>query len=151
MKANVNLENEENVIVRPSTIANHKQRRRYKQIVKKRKLNTRISDAYSSLLEGGGGDGTPPQKFEEGDKASINIEAVKARKNYSNLAPSYQKFVEESEGKTFTVHIERPNMISFVEESKWLFWSGDLIKVENDLESPEEAPTEVVEPIEATE
>ena len=48
------------------------------------------------------------------------------------MADAYKEFVDASEGVVFTAHVERENMISLVEEPKWLFWSGDLEKVPQD-------------------
>ena len=48
------------------------------------------------------------------------------------MADAYKEFVDASEDVVFTAHVERENMISLVEEPKWLFWSGDLEKVPQD-------------------
>ena len=81
---------------------------------------------------GGAGTPSPPKKFEEGEKLRLNIERIKARKNYDKMADAYKEFVDASEGVVFTAHVERENMISLAEEPKWLFWSGDLEKVPQD-------------------
>lgn len=46
------------------------------------------------------------------------------------MAEAYKSFVEDNESVVFTAHVEKPNMISFLEEPRWLFWSGDLDIVE---------------------
>lgn len=82
------------------------------------------------------GEHTPPQRIEEGQKVMLNLQAIKARKNYERMSPLYKEFVDANDGAVFTAHVERPNMISMQEEPRWLFWSGDLIKVQT--ETPEE-------------
>lgn len=83
------------------------------------------------IVNEGSGTPSPPQEIAEGDKVRLNIELVKTRKNYSRMAEGYKKFVEQNDGTVFTAHVERENMISMAEEPRWLFWSGDLIKVDN--------------------
>lgn len=90
-----------------------------------------ISNA-DAIRIGGVGTPSPPKKFEEGEKVRLNIERIKARKNYDKMADAYKEFVDASEDVVFTAHVERENMISLVEEPKWLFWSGDLEKVPQD-------------------
>lgn len=115
---------------------NRKQRRTVEKAARKRGATEKEAKAYAEILSnadairtGGAGETAPPKKFEEGDKVTLNIERIKNRKNYDRMADAYKEFVSESEGAVFTVHIERENMISFVENPRWLFWSGDLDKV----------------------
>ena len=85
------------------------------------------------------GEHTKPQDFEEGDQIRLNVEAIKARKNYERMSTMYKEFVEASGDTVFTAHVERANMISLSEEPKWLFWSGDLIKlVETEVATDEQ-------------
>lgn len=80
----------------------------------------------------GTGDKTPPQKFQEGDKFMLDVKLVKSRKNYDKMNDRCKQFVDGSEGKVLTAHIEHGRLISAKEEPRWLFWSGDLIKVTED-------------------
>ena len=93
------------------------------------KLAKQIYGIDNIRLEGLG-ETTPPQKFDEGEKFKLDIEKIKARKNYERTLEGYKEFVEANQETIFTAHIERPNAISAVEEPRWLFWSGDIIKVE---------------------
>jgi len=115
---------------------NRKQRRTIEKVARRRGATKKEAKTYTGILNnadairnGGVGETTPPKEFNEGDKVTLNIERVKSRKNYDRMADAYKEFVSESEGAVFTVHIERENMISFVENPRWLFWSGDLDKV----------------------
>lgn len=83
------------------------------------------------IVNEGSGTPSPPQEIDEGGKVRLNTELIKARKNYQRMAESYKKFVEQNDDTVFTAHVERENMISMVEEPRWLFWSGDLIKVDD--------------------
>lgn len=72
------------------------------------------------------GKNTPPKEFREGGRVLLNIDAIKARKNYGRMTASYREFVEASDGVVFTAHVEHSNLISLQEDPRWLFWSGDL-------------------------
>jgi hypothetical protein len=73
-------------------------------------------------------DHTEPKDFNEGDKVTINISSVKSRPNYIHMNEKYKEFVDDSEGKVFTVKYDNgtKNLITFEENDMWLFWSGDL-------------------------
>ena len=79
---------------------------------------------------------TDPLEFNEGDKVMLNMFAIQTRLNYSKMNEGYKKFVEESDGKVFTVHFEHDNnkLVTLLENPKWLFWCGDLIKVDGNIE-----------------
>ena len=79
------------------------------------------------IRQNGSGVPNPPQKFNEGDKVMMDVERIKARVNYERMSDAYKQFVSEHAGEVFTAHIERENLISFTEEPRWLFWSGDLV------------------------
>lgn len=112
---------------------NRQERRSLEKRVRKNGATANDAKAYVQTLSNadairtsGAGTPSPPKKFEEGDKVLLSIERIKARQNYDKMAESYKEFVNASSGKVFTVHVERGNMISLIEEPKWLFWSGDL-------------------------
>jgi hypothetical protein len=75
---------------------------------------------------------SPPQSISEGDKVKLNVELIKSRKNYENMLDGYKDFVNDNADSIFTAHVERESIISMVEEPKWFFWSGDLIKCKSD-------------------
>lgn len=116
---------------------NRQQRRKVEKVARSRgasgdeaKSIAMIVSNADEIRKGGTGAHTTAKSFNDGDKVKLNIEAVKSRKNYDRMLPLYKEFVETSEDTVFTVHVEQGNLISFIEEPKWLFWSGDLIKVE---------------------
>ena len=114
---------------------NREQRRALAKRAQKHGMSKELAKTDAEIASGTG-EHTKPQAFEEGDKIRLNIEAIKARKNYDRMSPMYKKFVEVAGDTVFTAHIERADMISLAEEPKWLFWSGDLIKVsESELEA----------------
>lgn len=88
--------------------------------------------AYATISKGTG-EHTDAKHFEEDDKLMLNVPAIQSRKNYKIMNPKYKEFVESSKGKIFTAHKENTNLISLKEEPAWLFWSGDLIKVDEEV------------------
>ena len=70
-----------------------------------------------------------PQDIQDGDKVIINVDLVKGRKNYESMSTKYKDFVESVGDTVFTARQERKNLISLEESPQWLFWSGDLIIV----------------------
>lgn len=111
---------------------NREQRRNFIKKAKARGLEKSTAEAYAEITDKGSGNNTPPKSFEEGDLVQLNVEAIKNRQNYPRMSELYKKFVDDSVGKVFTAHVERPNLISLKEEPKWLFWSGDLSRVKGE-------------------
>lgn len=118
---------------------NRQERRNLEKRVRKGGATAEEAKSYVKTINnadairvGGAGTPSPPKKFEEGDKVRLNMERIKSRKNYERMADAYKEFVDASTDMVFTAHVERENMISLVEEPEWLFWSGDLDKVENE-------------------
>lgn len=107
---------------------NREQRRALVKRAQKDGMDKQLAKIYAEIASGTG-EHTVAQEFAEGDKVQLNVEAIKARKNYERMSPLYKEFVESVGDTVFTAHIEHKNTISLVEEPKWLFWSGDLIKV----------------------
>lgn len=122
---------------------NRENRRALKKQIKKRGASDEKADAYveffnnaDAIRAGGVGVVSPPNQINEGDSVTLNVERIKARKNYEKMNPEYQKFVEENEGKAFTAHPEKENVISLYEDdNKWYFWSGDLNVVKYELKT----------------
>lgn len=71
----------------------------------------------------------------DGDKVKLNIKQITGRSDYTKTQAQYRDFVESSEGKIFTARLyrKRPDgfsaVIELMEDPKWLFWHGDLIRV----------------------
>lgn len=98
------------------------------KIATKNGVSKEHAKAYAVISQGTGTH-TEAKEFNEDDKVMLDVTAIKNRKNYPVMNPKYKEFVESSEGKIFTAHMEKKHTISLKEEPKWLFWSGDLIKV----------------------
>lgn len=107
---------------------NREQRRALAKKAQKDGMRKGLAKVFAEIANGTG-EHTKPQDFEEGDKVRLNIEAIKARKNYGVMSPMYKEFVENAGEAVYTAHVERPTLISLAEEPRWLFWSGDLIRV----------------------
>ena len=84
------------------------------------------AETLEQIRKFGSGEASPPKKFEEGDKVKLNIRRIRERKNYDRMLDAYKEFVNDNQDTVFTAHVEHENMISFAEEPRWLFWSGDL-------------------------
>ena len=96
----------------------------------------RMYDIDKIRLEGVG-EISRPLKFFEGDKFKLDIDKIKARKNYERMTDNYKKFVDDNANTVLTAHVEGRAMISAIEEPRWLFWSGDLIRVVETAEDEE--------------
>ena len=75
-----------------------------------------------------------PINISAGDKVKINYEQISQRPDYPKLSSNYREFIESNKDKTFTAGAginqgKARNLLSFVEDDTWLFWTGDLIKV----------------------
>ena len=107
---------------------NREQRRSLAKRAQKDGMSKELAKTFAEIASGTG-EHTKPQTFEDGNKVRLNLEAITSRKNYERMSPLYKEFVESAGDTVYTAHVERGNLISLVEEPKWLFWSGDLIKV----------------------
>ncbi len=103
---------------------NREQKRNFVKKATKKGMDKKLAKTFAESV---GSIHSDSQDIEEGMKVKINLDLVKSRKNYANMSEKYKEFVESSADQVFTAHIERRNLISFVEEPKWLFWSGDLV------------------------
>ena len=102
---------------------NRKQKRDF--INKARKKGIKKSDAIAYLAT------QECSEIKEGDKVKLNVSKIKASPDYPIMRPDYKEFVEKNVEKIFTAHYEKEVLVSLVEEPKWLFWRGNLIKVNN--------------------
>lgn len=70
----------------------------------------------------------------EGDKVRLNLEAITKHPDYDRKLPGYRKFVEENAGRVFTVGLcanINPSVVYLKEDQTWLFWIGDLEKIQD--------------------
>lgn len=78
--------------------------------------------------------------IKDGDKVILNCKKIRNRREFSKLQDKYKDFINQHEGDIYTAKIHSysntnyPVIIEFEEDSTWLFWSGDLIKVNGEGE-----------------
>ncbi len=108
---------------------NREQKRAFVKKAQKKGVDKDIAKTYAEIFGSGAGTPTPPQDIVEGEKVKLDIGKIKARRNYERMTAKYKEFIDNNIDTVFTAHIERKTLVSFVEEPKWLFWSGDLIKL----------------------
>lgn len=114
---------------------NRKERRAFVKQAKKSGASKGTAMAYLAMKELEENNPEAFKKFQEGDKVRLDIDRITNRSNYENMTDEYRAFIEESEGKVFTVHIESNAMISLKENPEWLFWKGDLIAVKEPVKT----------------
>lgn len=106
---------------------NREQKRDFIKKARAKGISEEYAKAYISMLDSKGKVNSP---IREGTKIYLDVEKIKAGKNYSRMNPEYKEFVEASIGVTYTAHIEDEGcLISVQENPKWLFWVGDVIEV----------------------
>lgn len=78
------------------------------------------------------------QVLQPGDKVQLDIDRIKQHPGWEDRHPEYKEFCESNVGRTFTVEYDKslksnPSLVCLVEDQtvpKWLFWPGDLKKVD---------------------
>lgn len=114
---------------------NREQRREFAKRAKARGISDEHINAYIAWVNSGGNN---IYEIKEGDKVLLNVRKIISGVNYSRMVPAYKKFIEESEGVVFTAHIERGCLVSLMENPKWLFWIGDLVKYKTENKEDED-------------
>ncbi len=108
---------------------------REKRRALKKKLNNKASRIFAAnRLESLGDDIN--NVIHDGDSVILNVQRIISRSDYSKKQEEYQQFVESSRDKIFVARQYRKDSSDFsalieLDGVKWLFWYGDLIKVEN--------------------
>lgn len=122
-------------IKRGDEVMNREQKRKFVKNAKKKGVKGEDAKTYAEIIGNGAGRNTDAQEISEGEKIMLDINSIKNRENYESLTGKYKEFVNNSANKVFTAHVERAhtNLISLKEEPMWLFWSGDLIKIKEDI------------------
>lgn len=110
-----------------------------KSKAKAKKIAQQMYDIDKIRLEGTGVT-SPPQDFQEDEKFKLDIDKIKARKNYDNMTDNYKQFIDSNADTIFTAFVDKGHLVSAKEDPRWLFWSGDLIKVKED--TPDEKTQE---------
>lgn len=109
---------------------NREQRRAFK---KKHGKTTReyAADKLNKLSQG------VENHLLDGDKVRLDVDRIIGRSDYANTTEEYKAFVESSCNKVFTARLYRKRkdgfsaIVELAEEPKWLFWYGDLVRVQN--------------------
>lgn len=114
---------------------NRKERRAFVKNARRRGISKSTAEAYIAIREAGLDKPMLPSKIAEDDKVLLNVERIQNRKNYEKMSDGYKEFVSSNAGVVFTAHVERENLISLKESPAWLFWSGDLIKEEEETDA----------------
>lgn len=118
---------------------NRKQKREFVKKAHSKGISKNTAEAYLAIKEAGLDKLTLPKQFQEDDRVKLDVEKIKERKDYEKMNPRYKEFVESNADTVFTVHLERETLISLKERPEWLFWSGSLIKVNEETDGE---PTE---------
>ena len=109
---------------------NRENRRALKKKLRDKKARTLASNVLGAL-----GDKIN-DVIRAGDLVALDVEQIMGRKDYPHMQEGYRKFVEASRGKVFVARPrhERPDGFSATIElegvENWIFWYGDLIRVE---------------------
>ena len=110
---------------------NRRQKRNFLKIAKSKGVDTQIAELYLRLKD----KGVEFNDISDGDKVKLNIQVIQSHSDYNKLSEKYKRFVVENENTIFTVQLDSRggnlnNVVSLKEDSTgWLFWTGDLIKV----------------------
>ena len=109
---------------------NRENRRALQKKLRDKKARTLASDVLGAL-----GDKIN-DVIQDGDLVTLNVGQIVGRKDYPHMQEGYRKFVESSRRKVFVAHLhhKRPDGFSATIElegvENWIFWYGDLIRVE---------------------
>lgn len=116
---------------------NREQKRTFVKKAQEKGVNRDIAKIYAETLweRSGAGTHTPPQDINEGEKLMLDVDKIKSRRDYERMTDKYKEFINSNVDTVFTAHVERKTLISFAEEPEWLFWCGDLIKIEKETDT----------------
>lgn len=72
----------------------------------------------------------------EGQKVKLNLDNIKSHPDYERLSLKYKSWAESHKDNIFTVEYDKHpknNIVCLAEDEsdpKWLFWTGDLMIIE---------------------
>ena len=77
--------------------------------------------------------------IKEGEKVRLDVKKITGRNDWKTLTERYRAFVMDNAKTVFTVKYEekygdKPSLVTFAEDSTWLWWVGDLIRLEGNDE-----------------
>lgn len=110
---------------------NRKQKRNFVKIAKSKGVDPQIAELYMRLKD----KGVAFDDIGEGDRVKLNLKVIQSHPDYKRLSEKYKNFVVENADTVFTVRLDPRggnlnNVVSLKEDpAGWLFWTGDLIKV----------------------
>lgn len=103
---------------------NRKEKRLFIKKAQDAGFDKKMAEMYLAIRE------NDVSELKEGDKVKLDVKKITESKDYQKLNPKYQEFVESNIDTIFTAHLEQRGLISLIEQPEWLFWGGNLIKVE---------------------
>lgn len=109
---------------------NREQRRAFVKKAQKRGMTKKDASNLLRIADTSGNVHNPPQEINTGDKVTLKVPDIMAKKNYGIMNPAYREFVEQSESVVYTAVREGTKLIHLKEAPRWLFWCGDLSVVE---------------------
>ncbi|MBQ6863252.1 MAG: hypothetical protein IJO14_03315 [Clostridia bacterium] len=98
---------------------------------KKIGIAEKISEYFTSIADAENDD-LKKIDITEGCRVMLNIPKIKSKKSYAQMNPKYKEFIDLAGNMVFTAHIENSKIVSLKEDSRWLFWKSDLIKINDD-------------------
>ena len=110
---------------------NRKQKRNFIKLAKGKGVDPKIAELYMRLKD----QGVMFDNISDGDRVKLNLKVIQSHPDYKRLSEKYKNFVLENADTIFTVRLDPRggdlnNVVSLKEDSAgWLFWTGDLIKV----------------------
>lgn len=111
---------------------NRKQKRDFKKNIIKKGILTREEMKKYFSVNSDERNYSTEQSIKDGDKVRLNVDAIKGRPRFNIMSDGYKQFVDNNTDSVLTAKLYGHNMIELEEDPRWLFWSGDLIVVNED-------------------
>ena len=105
---------------------NRAERRKFVKLARKEGYSRGAAEAYLAVKEMGDVADGAPKMFEDGSKVTVDVEKIKATKDYETKSDNYKEMLEEISGKVFEVRNVKGNLYSLDGLDGWIFWGGDL-------------------------
>lgn len=114
---------------------NRAQKRALVKRLKKRGVSEENAKRFVEAFESGK-IALPDLRITDGDKVRLNLKTITQREAYPEMNPVYRDFVESNADTVFTVRFDNPDsVVAYLEEEpKWRFYTGDLIRIEEEEE-----------------
>ena len=112
---------------------NRKQRRQFVKDARKKGISKGTAEAYLAVKEMGLdlSQAVVPKEYEEGAKVRLDVESLKKQKSYVNKSEEYRNFIDANVDTVFVIGPSKGNLCTLV-DCPYVFYSGDLIKLEDD-------------------